>query len=326
MVFDGLSQAVILVTADWRPFMINAAAPQKSAVNWMPYIILAIALCFMSTGAVFVRLAQAQHIPSLAIATLRYIVAVSILTPITLTRSRPELRRITRREFGLIALAGITFALALLFFFFGLEHTTVLIDNLFTNTHPLWVALVEVAILKVVLNRRVWLGLILALAGAGLFAFAGSGTDMGPNPTTGILFAFGSALLSTVYFILGRTVRARISTVVFLWIALTTGLILLLVAVFITRTPLLGYSLSGYFWILMVTITGQLIGQALMTYSLAHLPATFVSVSMLAQVILSAVQAAIIFGEQPGPVQLIGSAVVLAGVALVITARTPQAK
>lgn len=321
---DGFAASGYTDLSQLETIMLNTAASHKPAINWMPYIILAVALCFMSTGAVFVRLAQAEHIPSLAIATLRYIVAVSILTPIVLTRSQPELRCITRQQFGFMALAGITFALALLFFFFGLEHTTVLIDNLFTNTHPLWVALVEVIILKVMLNRRVWLGLILALLGAGLFAFAGSGSDMGSNPTLGILFAFGSALLSTVYFILGRSVRTRVSTLVFLWIALTTGLILLLVAAFVTHTPLLGYSLPGYFWILLVTITGQLLGQALMTYSLAHLPATFVSVSMLAQVILSAVQAAIIFGEQPGPVQVIGSAVVLAGVALVITARAPK--
>jgi len=303
--------------------MIDAAHP-KTAARWLPYAALALGLCVFATGAVFVRMAQAEQIPSLAIAVLRYFFAVMILSPQLLTRHGAEIRRLAARDFLLIALTGTTFAIALFCFFTALEHTTILIANLFSNTHPLWVGLIEALVLKALLDRRVWLGLLLALGGGALFSLSGlaGGADMGANPPLGMLFALGSALLSTTYFILIRTLRARISTLALLWLSLMFGLALLLVMALLTGTALTGYSVQGYLWILLVSITGQVAGQYLLTYTLAHLPATFVSVSMLAQVILSAVLAFFAFGEQPGAVQVVASGVILTGVVVVMTART----
>jgi drug/metabolite transporter (DMT)-like permease len=287
--------------------MLNAVSTPKLAARWLPYAALTGALCIFSTGAVFVRMAQAEGVPSLAIAVLRYLMAASILTLPVLMRHRADLRRIAARDVGWLGLAGVTFALSLLFFFLALENTTILIANLFTNTHPLWVAVAEVVILKAALSRRVWWGVGLALAGGALFTIAGLGGNMGLDPLRGMLFALGSALLSTVYFILGRAVRARVPTMIFLWLALTAGAVAMLLATLFTGTSLTGYSGTAYVWIVLVAITGQVIGQALLTYCMAFIPATFVSVSMLAQVILSAILAFVVFHEQPGPVQLVAS-------------------
>ncbi len=305
--------------------MRNAAERSAVPARWIPYATLTATVCIFSIGAVFVRMAQAEGVPSLAIAALRYLFAVMIIAPFVLARSRHEARRVTVRDYGLIGLAGTTFALSLFFFFVALEHTTVLIANLVTNTHPLWVALVEVVILKMVLERRIWIGLILALGGGVLFAASGldASSGMGANPVTGVLFALGSAFLSTVYFILGRTIRSRVSTLIFLWTAMLTGLIVMLVVALASGTALTGYPTPAYLWILLVTVTGQVIGQTLLTYTLAHLPSTLVSVSMLVQVILSAVFAFLVFHEQPGPIQIVASAVILVGVGLVVTRGQP---
>lgn len=247
--------------------MLNAAEHPTTA-RWLPYATLTGAVDIFSIGAVFVRMAQAEHVPSLVIAALRYLFATLMISPFLLARSRLESRRIPAREYGLIGLAGMTFVLSL-------EHTTILIASLFTNTHPLWVALVEVVLLK----------MMLALGGGALFATAGldAASGMGANPLTGVLFALGSAFLSTVYFILGRTVRSRVSTLLFA----------MLMAALATGTALTGYSISADLWTLLVTYT-------------------------LAQVILSAVFAFLAFHEQPGIIQIIASAVILAGVGLVV--------
>src|SRR5690606_19827706 len=177
-----------------RISMIDAAHP-KTAARWLPYAALALGLCVFATGAVFVRMAQAEQIPSLAIAVLRYFFAVMILSPQLLTRHGAEIRRLAARDFLLIALTGTTFAIALFCFFTALEHTTILIANLFSNTHPLWVGLIEALVLKALLDRRVWLGLLLALGGGALFSLSGlaGGADMGANPPLGMLFALGAA-------------------------------------------------------------------------------------------------------------------------------------
>ena len=303
--------------------MANIAIHAKATPRWLPYLVLAAALVIMSLGAIFVRLAQAEHMPSLVIATLRYGCAVLLLSPYVLLHDRAEIKRLTRRDGLFIGLAGAAFSFALFSFFTSLENTTVLISNLFTNTSPLYVALMEVLILKTLLSRQAWLGIIMALAGGALFALAGlgSGETLGANPLAGVALALGSALLSSVYYIVGRLVRPRVSTPVYLWLMLLVGFVILLVITLVTSTPLTGYAAKGYVWVLLVTITGQLLGQAMLIYCLAHLPATFVSVSMLGQVILSAVLAFIVFKEAPGPVQIVASGVILAGVMTVITSR-----
>ncbi|MBZ0303994.1 MAG: DMT family transporter [Anaerolineae bacterium] len=307
--------------------MVDLAAQPKVTARWVPYAALTGAVVIFSFGAIFVRLAQAQQVPSLVIAALRYTFGAAILAPVVLRQHGAEIRQMPRRDLVLVGLAGIAMGISLFLYFSTLEHTTVMITNLFTNTSPLWIGLAEVLILKAVLDRRVWLGVILALGGGLLFSLTRmDGSSMGLNPSMGIVLALASALFSTAYFILARAVRARVSALAYLWLTLISGTILLLIVALALGIPLIGYPLEGYFWILVVTLTGQITGQFLMAYTLAYLPATVVSVAMLAQVMIGAVLALILFGEQPGLLQVVASAVILLGVGVVITARAQPSR
>jgi drug/metabolite transporter (DMT)-like permease len=305
--------------------MVEALSLRIRTRPWGPYAALGLGIFVLSWGAIFVRIAQAQGVPSLVIAALRYSTAAVLLSPYALSRHRDELRRLSRRDIGLIALAGMLLVTALLATFMALEHTTVLIANVVSNTSPLWVALMEVLILGAVFSRRVWMGLALALGGTLLFALAGIEdlSAMGSNPLLGAGLAFGSALFGASYFVLGRAVRSRVSTAPFMWISLLSGSALALLMVLLSGTALTGYPLEGYFWILVVTITGQLIGQYLLAYCLAHLPATFVSISLQVLVVLSATLAFLVFGERPGLLQILASGVILAGVVITLARREP---
>ena len=305
--------------------MAEAAAPPRTFTRWLPYTVLMTAVTILSFGAIFVRYAQAEGVPSMAIAALRVLFAAGLLAPLVVARHAAELRRIAVRDAALAGLAGALLALALTMMFFSLEHTTILLTNLMTNSSPLWVAIMEVAILKAFLSKRVWMGILLALAGMVMFALAGldGGGDMGSDPILGGGIALLSAFIAAIYFIVGRTVRARVSTLVFLWIGLVAGAGVMLVINLVAGTSLTGYSLEGYALILIVTITGQLVGQAMLAYCLAHFPATFVSIALQMLVILSALEAFFVFGEQPGPLQILASVVILAGVIMVITGRNP---
>jgi drug/metabolite transporter (DMT)-like permease len=85
--------------------------------------------------------------------------------------------------------------------------------------------------------------------------------------------------------------------------------------------PLLGYPAAGYLWTLAMTFTGQLIGHSLVAFCLAHLPATLVSMSSQAVVVLSAVLGFLVFNETPGPLQILASGVILSGVIVTILHR-----
>jgi len=63
------------------------------------------------------------------------------------------------------------------------------------------------------------------------------------------------------------------------------------------------------------------LGQGLIAYALAHLPATFGAVGLYVQVVAAGVYAWLLLGERLAPVQIAGGAVVLAAIALARRAR-----
>ncbi|MBZ0298214.1 MAG: DMT family transporter, partial [Anaerolineae bacterium] len=65
-----------------------------------------------------------------------------------------------------------------------------------------------------------------------------------------------------------------------------------------------------------LTITAQVIAHGAINYVLAYVSATFVSISAQIANVFSAVLAFFFFEEEPGPLQIIGSVIITAGVIL----------
>jgi drug/metabolite transporter (DMT)-like permease len=65
-----------------------------------------------------------------------------------------------------------------------------------------------------------------------------------------------------------------------------------------------------------LTCNRRISGQSLITYALAHLPASFSSVTLLLQPVLAALFAWILLHEGQGPWQVLGGLLVLVGIFL----------
>jgi len=75
---------------------------------------------------------------------------------------------------------------------------------------------------------------------------------------------------------------------------------------------------TPYGWIVLVglALISHAAGQGLIAYALAHLPATFSSVGLLLQPVIAAFFAWVLLGEPLVTLQILGGAVVLAGIYL----------
>ena len=75
---------------------------------------------------------------------------------------------------------------------------------------------------------------------------------------------------------------------------------------------------SAYGWIVLLglALISHAGGQGLIAYALAHLPATFSSVGLLLQPVIAAFFAWVLLGEPLVALQIVGGAVVLAGIYL----------
>jgi drug/metabolite transporter (DMT)-like permease len=107
---------------------------------------------------------------------------------------------------------------------------------------------------------------------------------------------------------------ARISTArLMAWSTTITAVALLPVAL-LSPQPFLPAGPAGWLPLLALALISQVMGQGLIAYAFAHLPASLSSVSLLIQPVVAALAAWALFAEAVGPAQLLGGAIVLTGI------------
>lgn len=299
---------------------------QRRQVSINPAFILAIALGAGTFAAIFIREAQNAGMPSPLIATGRMLLAGIILTPLVLTKYRPELKRLERRDLLMAMFAGFWLITHFLIMITALETTTIMIFTVILNTGPLWVGLLERTFLKAKLTRGVWLGLFITISGSVFIAMTASGSNESGsgNSLYGIILTLLAAIASAIYMTIGRSVRSKVSLVPYIWILFSIGGLIGLAFVIVTGTAIFGHSQESYFWLLLLVLIPQLIGHAGFNYALGYFPATIISLSGQVLTITAAVAAFFFFGEIPTSMQIIGSAIIAVGVVIAILARQRQ--
>jgi drug/metabolite transporter (DMT)-like permease len=78
--------------------------------------------------------------------------------------------------------------------------------------------------------------------------------------------------------------------------------------------PAFGDPTQAYFWMILLALVPQLLGHSAFNWALAYLPASFVSVALLGEPVGSIILAYFILGQTPGPLNLLGCALILAGI------------
>ncbi len=281
------------------------------------YVVIAMGVLAVSLAAIFIRLAQNEGIPSLFIAAARMTIASLVLTPFTLLRHSQEIRNLHRPELTLAGVSGIFLAAHFATWILSLEYTSVLISVVLVNSNPLWVAVLEVFFLRAQLGRWVIIGLLIGIVGSIIVAIPPTGAvESGSNPLLGVFLAISGAITVAVYFVIGRKLRGKLSLLPYIWLVYGCSAIVLLGVVFFARIPIVGYSIEGYFYLVAMALVPQLIGHSSFNYVLKYFPATYVGIAVQLEPAFSAIIAFFLFQEIPLPFQILGSAVILAGVVL----------
>ncbi len=303
-----------------------AQAQTLKTAPWQTYAILGIGLLAVSISAIFIRLAQAEAVPSLLIAAARLGIATLILTPITLRSYRAVLLQLTRRDLLLVTISGVFLALHFIFWITSLEYTTVLISVVLVTTTPLWSALLEALFLRTRLSQRTLLGLLVAIAGGVMISLpSADGTlEVGQNPLLGGLLSLAGAVAVAAYLVIGRNVRARLPLFPYIWLVYGIAALFALAVVGFSGAAITGYSPNAYLYMAAVAIFPQLIGHSSFNYALAYLSATYVGIASQLEPVGSALLAFFVFQEVPRPAQVIGSLIVLTGVILASLGQTSR--
>ncbi|MCC6612686.1 MAG: DMT family transporter [Anaerolineae bacterium] len=298
--------------------------PSSDRVPTQVYLVLLAGIIAVSFASIFIRYAQAEGVPSLVIAVGRLSVAALVVTPVVLSRHRAEIAGLGRREWLLIGISGLFLAIHFAAWVESLNLTQVLISVVIVSTGPIWVALLEATFLRARLSTGVIVGIIVAVVGGVIIGVPASGgmVDFSNSQTlNGAFLALIGAVAVSVYVVIGRTLRPRMSIMPYIWLVYSVAALILLAVILVTRTSITGYSTTGYLWIVIMGLVPQLIGHSSFNYALAFLPATLVSIAAQVEPIGSALAAYVLFDEVPTELQIVGSAVLVVGVTIAVLGR-----
>jgi drug/metabolite transporter (DMT)-like permease len=221
-------------------------------------------------------------------------------------------------------LAGLCFAGDLALWHQSIRYTSVANATLLANVAPVFVALSAWLLFRERITVRFALGLLLATAGAAVLV--ADSFEIGPATVLGDLLGVASAVFYAGYLLTVSRQRRWFTTVqVMFWSTLAGALVTAPLAL-LQGENLLPPSQHAWTMLVGLALLSHVGGQGLIAYALAHLPATFSSVSLLVQPVAATVFAWLLLAERFGPQQAVGGAIVLGGIVLcrLATAAKPQ--
>ncbi|SCW82371.1 DMT family transporter [Ancylobacter rudongensis] len=236
------------------------------------------------------------------------------------TALRPSLRQVL-----LAMLAGLFFGADLIVFHKGLALTSTANALLLGNLAVVFVFVFGWLILRERPTRGLLIALVLALTGTliiiGSSALGGGQAGSRPVSVTGDVLCVGAALAYASYMLATRAVRRAgrgdavpLGGGMVSLVASATGALVCLGWAVASGETLIPQSLQGLLAVIGLGLIAHATGQGLATFALGRLPAGVISVVLLLQIVVGTTLAALLFGEFPSLVVLLGGLLVVAGV------------
>ena len=272
----------------------------------------------VSFSAIFIRLASDD--PA-TVVWLRMSMAAALLAPFALRDARRGVVASSRRDVGLVLVAGVLLAGHFLLWTASLAFTSVAASVLLVSLHPVIVAPLGLRLLGERPRGRTYVGMALALGGTVLTCAGDVHVD--PRALQGDLLAIGGAVCLAGYLLIGRGVRrslgvAGYSAVVYTTVALVAALAA--VGFRAAHVPSPRVALLGLALAVVCTIGGHTV----YNWALRHVHAVTVSLSFLGEPPLAALLALAFLASIPSPSTMGGGVLILAGLALALLDLRPQ--
>jgi len=290
-----------------------------------PGVALFGAVTAISFAGPLVRFSDAA---ALAISAWRLIFSVAfILCILLLRRSFLAGARIGGKDWALGVLAGILLAGHFWAWVASVQFTSIANSAVLVSTQPLFVAGLSVAFLGEHPARRQWLGIVVAILGAGVI---GLGTfRLGGRALVGDGLALAAAVMSAGYFSIGRSLRPKLDLWAYTAIVYGVSAAVLLIAVLVSPgVPLTGYGNQDWLVFLALAAGPMMLGHTGINYALRYLPAYVANLASLGEPVGANFIAWLLpaIAETPPPQTLVGGMLILIGIALGTLGFTAQTK
>jgi len=267
---------------------------------------LATGLLAVSFSAILIRFCSA---PPTQIAFWRVAMAGAVFIGWNVARHGSP--KVDRRDIGIIALAALFLAAHFYFWIASLFMTSINSSVVLLAIQPLFALVLQTVFLRTRVSRRNALSLCIGLVGAAILA-GGDFLHAGELAGRGDVYAIVSAAFAACYLFAGSYRRGRLTA--YLGVVYSaSGLILVAIAA-VRRQAMTPPDPTDWIWFALLAIVPTLVGHTMLNRSMIHFPAYVVNLAVLAEPILTAIWAWIVFRETLTGNVLLGGVFIIAAV------------
>lgn len=225
--------------------------------------------------------------------------------------------RLQSREWLLGVGAGVLLAGHFWAWVASIQLTTIASSSVLVSTQPLFVAGLSVAFLRETPTPRQWLGIVVAVGGAGIIGWGD--LSLGGQALLGDCLALSAGMMSAGYFTIGRSLRRRLD--LWAYTGLVYGAAALVLALAVLSRPsasLTGHTMQDWMVFLALAAVPMMLGHTGINYALRYLPAYVANLASLGEPVGATLIAWLLpaIREVPPPQTLFGGVLVLMGIAL----------
>ncbi len=282
---------------------------KQNRTNNNKYILLIfLAIYFLSTGGIFVKLSP---LPPINTGFYCVLFSIPMLTPFF---KKSELQALIRKQIATIILAGAFLARDLTLWNSSFSYTSVANANLLVNLNLFNVIPVSYFLFKEKMMPKFLFGGLITLIG--VLVLMANKVSMSPDRLLGDSLSLGSSIFYAMFMITVYKLRDSVTSTIIMFISTFGTLLVLATVIFFTE----GFYVPQNFGeLLALALVSQILGQGLLAYCLGKANACLSSLITLSQPVFAALYAWVIFNESFNLQTIIAILITLTGVYLAKT-------
>jgi len=278
-----------------------------------PKVSLVIGILCISFSPIFVKFAGT---PALTSAFYRIAIGWVCLAPYCLVK---ENLKINRKDLLVAIAGGIVFASDITVWNISLLKISATVSTLIANLAPVWVGLLSFILFRKRAGKLFWAGTAIAILG--MVILVGYQNIIGLKFNIGIVLALAASFLYATYIMITSGILQRISILTFMFYNMLAASVFLLIICAVKQANLTSFSATEWICFIGLGVICQVLGWITINHSLRFLESTKVSIALLSQTVLAGFWAILFINEKLEVKEIIGSVVVLAGIAITFLKR-----
>jgi drug/metabolite transporter (DMT)-like permease len=279
-------------------------------ININPFFILVLGAVSIAFSPIFVRFSDVDPIIT---AFYRIFLSLPFFLFFSSTKLIEKINfNVFKNHFALIFISGLFFALDLICWHWSIKLTTVSKATFLSNLAPIVVIMYALFFLKEKFSKFFVIAVLLSLSG--MFLLLGESFQFNKTQFLGDLLGVLTALWYGSYIVTISQLRKKFNSTTIMFLSGSVSSALVLIAALLFEQNLIPQSVFTITVLFLLGFICQFMGQTFITYSLAYLPASLSSLSLLIQPVTATILAYLFFEEKLTLIQFMGSILILIGI------------